>query len=292
MRTDVSSKLQSSKSGEPPKLDLSYYTDPDCSWSWALEPVIKKIRAEYGGQLSLAYKMGGFQDKWVDFFDAVNQAGHPEQVAPHWASVAKRSGMPVDERIWFEDPPISTYPGCIAYKAAVFQDDKQAEHYLRKLREAVLTERRNIAHQNILFNLAEETGLDIDRFREDYLTGPAQGAFYEDMEESRGRGIISCPTIVVRNSLGQEKTLIGYRPYREYKKVIEGLATTPLLKVSLLSIGDFVRESYCVATQEVAFVYEMATGKALIELEKLCVDGQVLKEEKAGGEFWRSKMTS
>ena len=289
MRTDVSPMLQSSESGEPPKLDIFYYTDPDCSWSWALEPVVKKIREEYGGQLSFTHKMGGFEDKWVDFFDVVNHVGQPEQVALHWAAVSKRSGMPIDERIWFEDPPTSTYPGCIAYKAAVLQDETQAQDYLRKLREAVLTERRNIEHKNNLFTLAEETGLDIDRFREDFLTGPAQGSFYEDLEEGRGRGITSCPTIVVRNTLGQEKTIIGYRPYGEYEKVMEGLATTPLHKMPLLSIGDFVKKSHSVATEEVAFVYEMAADKALIELEKLCSDGQVVKEEKAGGEFWRSR---
>ena len=90
--------------------------------------------------------------------------------------------------------------------------------------------------------------------------------------------------------MGQEKMLIGYRPYREYEKAIETLAATPLLKMPLLPIGDFVRKSQCVATEEVARVYEIPTNKALIELEKLCAGGQVVKTEKAGGEFWRPQL--
>jgi len=286
MKIDLAPELQPTKNGEPPKLDIFYYTDPDCSWCWATEPLIKKIKEEYIGQIRLTYRMGGLLEKWDNFFDSLNQIGRPEQVAPHWVEVAKRSGMPIDEKIWYEDPPTSTYPGCIAYKAALFQDELRAEIYLRRLREAVLTERRNISREGVLFELAEEVGLDMDKFREAFLTGPAQEAFMEDLREARGRGINGFPSLVMRNSLGQEITLVGYRPYKDYEIAMKRLATTALHKMPLLSIVDFVRKYGHVATEEVARVYEIDRDTALTELAKLIETGEVKKEEKAGGEFW------
>ncbi len=286
MRIDLAPELQATKTGEPPKLDIFYYTDPDCSWCWATEPLIKKIKEEYGGQVRLTYRMGGLLEKWDNFYDALNQIGRPEQVAPHWVEVAQRSGMPIDEKIWFEDPPVSTYPSCIAYKAALFQDASLAEIYLRRLREAVLTERRNISRENVLFELAEEVGLDMDRFREAFLTGPAQEAFYDDLREARGRGINGFPTLVIRNSIGQEATLVGYRPYADYETAMKRLAMETLHKMPLLPIVDFVRKYHHVATAEVAKVYELDREKALAELEALAAGGEVAKEKKAGGEFW------
>jgi putative protein-disulfide isomerase len=287
MGIDLATELQPTKNGELPKLHIFYYTDPDCSWCWAAEPKIKKIKEEYGGQVHITYRMGGLLEKWDGFYDPLNQISYPEQVAPHWVEVSQRSGMPIDEKIWFQDPPTSTYPSCIAYKAALLQDERLAELYLRRLREAVMTQRRNIARENVLFALAEEIGFDMDRFREAYLTGPAQAAFYEDLQETRGRGITGFPTLVMRNSIGREITLTGFRPYADYENAMKRLATATLHKMPLLPIIDFIRKYEHVATVEVAQVYEMDRGTAFIELDRLVQAGEAIMEEKAGGEFWQ-----
>lgn len=287
MKIDLAPQFRAMKSGEPPKLRIFYYTDPDCSWCWASEPIIKKIKEEYGGQINLIYKMGGLLEKWDTFFDASNQISRPEQVAPHWIEVAKKSGMPIDEKIWFEDPPTSTYPACIAFRAAFLQDAAQAEKYLRRLREAVLTEKRNISRENILFELAEEVGFDMDKFREDFLVGPAQKAFYEDLQEARGRGISGFPTLVIRNQVGQEITLTGFHPYADYENTMKHLTSETLYKMPLMPIVDLIHKYERVATQEIAGVYELDRDTALAKLGQLLEAGKVNKELKAGGEFWR-----
>lgn len=287
MRIDLAPALSPTKNGEPPKIDIIYYTDPDCSWCWATEPIIKKIKEEYVGQVRITYRMGGLLEQWGTFYDALNQIGRPEQVAPHWVEVAQRSGMPIDEGIWYDDPPTSTYPGCIAYRAAYFQNPTTAEIYLRHLREAVMTERRNISRENILFELAQQVGLEMDKFREDFLTGRAQEAFHEDLGEARGRGITGFPTFVIRNQIGREITIVGYRPYADYENAMKRLSPEALHKMPLLPIIDFIRKYDHVATAEVARVYDLDRDAALSELEKLVEAGEAVKELKAGGEFWR-----
>jgi protein-disulfide isomerase-like protein with CxxC motif len=36
-----------------------YYTDPACPWSWAAEPCLRRIEAEFGDGVSITYVMGG-----------------------------------------------------------------------------------------------------------------------------------------------------------------------------------------------------------------------------------------
>jgi hypothetical protein len=59
----------------------------------------------------------------------------------HWLDVAAESGMPIDARIWSQNPISSTYPACPAVKAAAEQDPVAAYRYLRRLREGLLIER-------------------------------------------------------------------------------------------------------------------------------------------------------
>src|SRR5436309_3295910 len=66
-------------------------------------------------------------------------------MAPAWREVHHLSGMPLDELVWLVDPPASSYPASVADKAAELQGAAAGEAYLRRAREAVMLERRNIA---------------------------------------------------------------------------------------------------------------------------------------------------
>jgi predicted DsbA family dithiol-disulfide isomerase len=38
---------------------VTYYTDPACPWSWAAEPGLRRLQAEFGATLRITYVMGG-----------------------------------------------------------------------------------------------------------------------------------------------------------------------------------------------------------------------------------------
>jgi predicted DsbA family dithiol-disulfide isomerase len=42
-----------------PAFDVSYYTDPLCPWSWALEPARRKLLHELGQSVRFSYVMCG-----------------------------------------------------------------------------------------------------------------------------------------------------------------------------------------------------------------------------------------
>jgi putative protein-disulfide isomerase len=214
-----------SPTGQPETMaalvEIDYFTDPLCSWSWAFEPQWRRLRYEFGEQLTWRYRMGGLLADWQTFSDPLNSVANPAQMGLQWHQVRALTGVPFDERVWREDPPASSYPAGVAFKAAELQGADHAERYLRRLREAVMLERRNIARQEVLLALAEElaaaspgTGaFDTARFRRDLTGTEAMDAFREDLKEANYRGIGRFPTLILRRVGGRGVMIVGYRPY-------------------------------------------------------------------------------
>ena len=68
--------------------------------------------------------------------------------------------MPVDPRLWREGPIRSTYPACMAVKAAAEQGADAAALYLRALREDLMCMRRKLDAPEALVEEARAAGLD------------------------------------------------------------------------------------------------------------------------------------
>ncbi len=204
---------------QPASVHIVCYTDPLCSWSWASEPQWRRLRWEFGDQVQWTYRMAGMLPDWHTYEDPINSVGRPAQMGPLWFQVRHTTGMPINERIWYADPPGSSFPACIAVKAAERQGAAAGEQYLRRLREAVMLEGRNIARQDILLAIAREQSashaetLDFAQFTGD-LAGPdAVEAFRADVQDAAYRGIGRFPTLILHGSQPQNVMVTGYRLY-------------------------------------------------------------------------------
>jgi putative protein-disulfide isomerase len=89
---------------------------------------------EFGTDLSVTYVMGGLARQFDD----------PASMIVPWLDVSERSRMPLDPRLWSEGPISSSYPACMAVKAAAEQGDEAAGRYLRTLREGLMCFRRKL----------------------------------------------------------------------------------------------------------------------------------------------------
>lgn len=106
-------------------------------------------------------------------------------LALHWLGVADSSAMPIDPLLWKESPIRSTYPACMATKAATEQGEEAATRYLRVLREGLMCLRRKLDTTEALVEAAREARLDVERFRVDLDSHAIVEAFGDDLAEAR-----------------------------------------------------------------------------------------------------------
>lgn len=212
-------------------LEIEYYTDPLCSWSWAFESDWRRLVAEHGHRFAWRYRMGGMIADWRSYSDPLNSVNRPAQMAPQWYHVRTLTGVPLDEGIWLDDPPASSYPACLAMKAAERQGAVWGDRYLRCLREAVMLERRNIARPEVLTELAEtlarESGgaFAASRFALDLEASETHDAFRQDLMQARYLRIGRFPSLVLHRHGARSLLLTGCRPYPSLVAALDHLAS-------------------------------------------------------------------
>jgi predicted DsbA family dithiol-disulfide isomerase len=244
-------------------VELRYYSDPLCPWSWALEPTFRRLVHQFGENLRLTYVMGGMMRAPSD----------PTTQIRATLDAGDRSGMPVDPRLWLEEPPSSSYPACIAVKAAAEQGDP--EPYLRRLREGLMCRRRKLDTSESLIEEARATpALDLGRFRIDLASHGTLEAFAADLERSDG---VTLPAL----EFGEESRVEGFDACRS---ALEGRAA-PGGSVAP-SVEDALRRFGSMATAEVAAVCDLPGPRAPAELWRLASEWRVKPERVLGGELW------
>jgi hypothetical protein len=139
---------------------------------------------EFGDDLEWTFVMGGLAREYGA--DAGwGPGGGKAGMARHWLEATADSGMPTDPLAWAEAPLHSTYPACMAVKAAQEQGRDAGYRYLRALREGILCRRRKLDTTEALVEEARAAGLDAARFRVDLGSHAIVEAFGADLEESR-----------------------------------------------------------------------------------------------------------
>ena len=131
---------------------------------------------EFGDGLEITYVMGGLAREFEEDLSSL---------VIQWLDAAAQSGMPFDPRVWHSDGVRSTYPACIAYRAAAEQGRDAATRYLRVLREGFMCHGRKLDGPEALVTEARRAGLDSERFRIDLESNAILEAFAADLEETR-----------------------------------------------------------------------------------------------------------
>jgi predicted DsbA family dithiol-disulfide isomerase len=215
------------EAGDQRLVFVEYFTDPLCSWSWAFEVQWRRLRYECAEHLGWRYRMGGLIADWRSYDDPLNDIRSPSQMGPQWFQVQEMSGMPLNDRLWQVDPPASSYPACIAMKAAERQGQAPTESYLRRLREAAMIESRNIGRREVLLAVAQEAArdglLDLKRFNNDLDASETMEAFRQDLRDAAYYNIGRFPTLILHRNDGRGIVLVGYRPYEALQAAIEYL---------------------------------------------------------------------
>ncbi len=199
------------------QFEILYFTDPICSTCWSIQPQLRKLKMDYPNNLNIKYMMGGLLPSWKNF----DRGGikKPEDVVGHWKDVYLQSGMPIDGSIWIEEPPDSSYPPSIAFKAAQLQDIDKAIIFLRRMNEIVFLENKNIARVDVIIKAAYDAGLDVARLLRD-VNNKALNLFYKDLNYAKSLEIDILPTFVFKVSGEIKDYLYGAQTYEIFEETM------------------------------------------------------------------------
>ena len=191
-------------------VQVRFYTDPACPWSWAAEPALRRLMWEFDGELEFVWVMGGLARRYGrKYRDEEGRIGAgPDCYADlisHWLDVVDDGLMPADPRIWTESPLTSTYPACQAVKAAAEQGWEAGYRYLRRVREGIMFERRKLDQPEALRAEAAAAELDHERFEIDLLSEATTKAFDADLEEVRNPPDEAREAGAIRRTEGHER---------------------------------------------------------------------------------------
>lgn len=265
-------------------LRITYFTDPICSTCWGVEPQLRKLKLEYGDYFDIDYFMGGLLPSW----DIYNSGGISKaiDVAPHWDEVSPRYEMPIDGDVWLEDPLPSSYPPSVAFKAAQLQGQKTALAFLRRIREMVFLEKKNITKLEHLLQAAAETGLNVAQFQQDY-EGQAQALFQADLSFARQMGVRGFPTFFFTDENLDRLTVYGFRPYEQFEETL--LKLYPQAQKKPILVEHLFDHYPSLTTKEYAVLSNQSMSAASAFLNQLYLDGHLEKFSIKNGELWRRK---
>lgn len=183
------------------KIMLEVFTDPMMSLSCEHEPVLEQLRNLY--KIEIKYIMAGLVKDVSDFMTAEELAltakegiqKYNNRLAQIYLREESIGGLPMHMEGFhlFDEEHRSSYPLCIAYKAAEISDPLKADRYLYNLRLATIVETRQTTASEELIHIADNTGINIDRFLQEMHDGSAEKAFQKDLEYTASLGIHSLP---------------------------------------------------------------------------------------------------
>ncbi len=268
-------------------IQVLYFTDPICSTCWIIQPLLRKLKLEYGNYLNIEYRMGGLLPSW----DEYNKGGlinTPSDAAKHWEDVCACHEIPLDGDVWIEDPLTSSFPPSIAFKAAQMQDTDLAILFLRRIKEMVFLEKKNIIQWKFLERAAFEVGLDSARLLRDF-EGRAQELFKADLRLAEQLKVTSFPTLFFSDNSGYQIPLKGFQPYETFEDIIHKLI--PFAKKEIINADpeSLFAEFPTMTNKEFAFLSSISKENAMEKLSYLYDKDLIDKYESKNGVIWIGK---
>jgi putative protein-disulfide isomerase len=253
-------------------IEVYYVTDPICSHCWAIEPVLRRFKEQYGHYFNFHPVMGGLLEKWHDGpIDPANGIYKPADVAPHWREVGLYSRMPIDGSLMIDNPVQSSYPPSRVYKVIQKNNNKElAYEYLRRAREELFAFNQNISDPAVMTEIVNRLGLDGETIVSEAEQPAGQQLLNEDFGLARSLGVRGFPTIVMINEENKGVKIVGGRPFESYVDGLKQVLNMEELQPKQLpSLSSLLEKEKLLFSKEIEVMYDLEQSdiNAFVEQE-------------------------
>ena len=194
-------------------VQLDVFSDYLCPWCYNAAIRIADVEQEYGDRVRVHWRA----------FPLI-----PDRQPGRRVTQKMREGR---QRVAAEEPralfvtpkldtalPASSVPAQTAAKCAERQGEEAFARFHRALFVAQFRDNFDISRRDVLWSLARQCGLDVDRFEADYASGEAYEAVLRDCAEGAAWfGVSALPAVIFDEKL----SLVGAVPTERYRLMID-----------------------------------------------------------------------
>ncbi|QUB47721.1 DsbA family protein [Prevotella sp. oral taxon 475] len=277
---------------------ITNVTDPVCPWCWGEEPFFRKLETHFPGLIAWRHVMGGLvedmnKNKPADIDADTYYNKENKDFITHCLETAEKHGMPIrTERFnLFSETENSSFPLCIAFKAAQIANAEKADLFLYNLRAAAMAEARQAIAEAELIAIADESGIDIAAFLDSLNDGSAERAFWQDVEEAKKLKVEVFPTFVFEYE-GKQMPLKNFRDYNTMAAMIKAVSGGKLLpqavRFSSEALLELMETHPRLSAEEVKEAFDFASLQDMeAAIAPLLASGELLKQPADNSYFIR-----
>lgn len=172
---------------------LAMYADLTCPYAYIAAFRLRKLRDEYRGSLVIEHKSLALE--------YVNRQPTPKRVLDSECPLLMLQEPELSWEPWhaaLSEWPVTVWPAFEAVKCAERQGPALADELDWAIRSAFFAESRCISMRHILFELAEQVGLEMGRFAQDFDSGRTKALVVQEAREGWERlKVPGSPTFVL-----------------------------------------------------------------------------------------------
>ncbi|RMF79827.1 MAG: DsbA family protein [Chloroflexi bacterium] len=263
------------------RVEIWYSTDPTCSHCWGMEPAWRRFLYHYGSHIKYRYIYGGLRKDLYAYLESGYGFRSVHEIADHWRYVEQLYGQPLNTDVWDIDPVHSSYPSSIAAHTVRLIAPEKEDAYMRRMRQALFLEGRNIAREDVLADCAADIGLDRDEFAVLLKNNVGNPGFEDDLRLTRQLPSNGFPTVLMIDADRNARVLPGGQPYTNLEMVL--LNTMPIEKADTIpDVADVLNVYQSGTTREFAEVLQMSHEDAETALEA----AGARREDAGGRALW------
>ncbi len=188
---------------------LYYIHDPMCSWCWAFEKARHALFSRLPDTVRIRRLLGGLA---VDS----NTPMPPEMVdyvQANWRAIEARfPDLHFNFAFWTRcQPRRATWPACRAVIAAREQGGVWDQMMTRAIQQAYYRQARNPSEDSTLIELADELGLDSQRFAASLNASATRTKLQDEIQRMRDLHVNSFPSLVLQTESGAYPIAVDYQ---------------------------------------------------------------------------------
>lgn len=280
------------------KVIITNVTDPVCPWCWGEEPYFRKLETHFPNLIIWRNVMGGLiedmnKNKPADMDATAYYNKENKGFINHCRETAEKHHMPIKVEGFklFSETENSSFPLCIAFKAAQMANMEKADLFLYNLRAAAMAEARQAITESELIAIADESGIDIAAFLDPLNDGSAEKAFWKDVEEAISMKVEVFPTFVFEYE-GKKMPLKSFRDYNTMTAMIKVVSGGKLLPQAVTyspeALFELMETHPRLAAEEVKEAFDFVDIEAMeTAIAPLLNTGELIKQPADNSYFVR-----